>query len=378
VGEAGLDRAPIGDPMKKKLMIVTTLGVIGAGGVWSSPGDHPASRPLTAAELEATRGGVVTAVSYPPANLVSYTQNVGLDADVANGLGQTTTTLYLHHGTTKTGYRTVATPAPGYEGSIQTRFSLLGGAAKDLVIKYVDPSNGQSYVSQVVPGQDLHTSVRLRKLVFHNVKTSSNQTTVPAATISNVVESRSWNWNLSTVASMDAILATCPQNKRTQVGFLGNDSPSILHTVNTGTNNCANLDDHLEYDEETEDLDHDATALACMEELSDARLALDPTNEALHFFFVKNLPTGLNGFLSVEAQALVISEAEMSGDAWWVASLLTHEMGHALGLSHTNVSCNNVTPDLRNLMCPGSAAGKLLTATQCDIIYDLPGLVDHN
>lgn len=361
--------------MKKPMMILSTLGVIGAAAAWSSPAERSTTRPLTPVELEATRGGVVTAVNYPPANLVTYTQNVGLDADVANGLGQTTTTLYLHHGTTKTGYRTVATPAPGYEGSIQTRFSLLGGAAKDLVIKYVDPSNGQSYVSQIVPGQDLHTSVRLRKLVFHNVKTNSNQTNVPAATISNVVESRAWNWNLSTVASMDAILATCPQNTRTQVGFLGNDSPSILHTINTGTNNCAQLQNHLEYNPVTEDVELDATGLACMAELNAGRA--DPGNNAVHVFFVKDLAGGLKGFSSADAQGIVIQEAEMSEDAWWVASLLTHELGHALGLPHTNVGCNG-TPELRNVMCPGSAAGKLLTLDQCEDIYDVLGLVDHN
>lgn len=363
--------------MKKPMIFLSTFGLIGVAAAWSNPAGPSTSRPLTPAELEATRGGVVTAVNYPPANLVTYTQNVGLDADVANGLGQTTTTLYLHHGTTKTGYRSVATPAPGYQGSIQTRFSLLGGAAKDLVIKYVDPNDGQSYVSQVVPGQDLHTSVRLRKLVFHNVKTSSNQTSIGTTAINNVVESRSWTWNLSTVASMDAILATCAQNKRTQVGFLGNDSPMVLHTINTGTNNCAQLQNHIEFNEEIQDIELDATALACMDELNAARAALDPGNEGVHYFFVKDLPGGLKGFASADAQGIVIQEAEMSEDAWWIASLFTHELGHALGLSHTNVGCNG-TPDQRNVMCPGSAAGKLLTAAQCDTIYDVPGLVDHN
>lgn len=340
------------------------------------------AQPLSEAEMAASRGGVGVSVVTPAPNTVHYVHNPQLDADVFNYQGQTQTTLYLHHGTSKTGSRTVATPAPGYSGKLQSRFMLNEGV-DDLVIKFYDVETGTMKVAKQVASQLLHPDVKLRKVVFHNVETNSNQTNVGRSTLAAAVDGRNFNQALSVSDSVDAILAQCPNNQRVQFTLGGQDSSGSVHEVQTGTNNCANLQLHITVDPRNQDVVLDPTAQACMQELENARVAADPGNDDFHIFIVKDLVGGLGGFLEGDIlEGAVIREEEFSQDPWWVATIILHEIGHGFGMSHraaADADCQSVLPHQRALMCEGSQAGKLLSAAECAAFFNnLNVLEDYN
>lgn len=338
---------------------------------------------MSAAQLSETRGGVGVTITTPNPTTAHYVQNPQLNAQVFNYQGQSTTTLYLHHGAAKTGVRSVATPAPGYTGTLQSRFMLNPGV-NDLVVKYYDTANGAVTVSQVVDDQVLHPSVKLHKLIVHNVQTNSNSTNVARSIIARAVDTQTYDQSLPVSDSIDTILAGCAANNRTQFTLGGLDSAGTLHKITTGTNNCANLADHITtplINGEVE-IVHDATSTACMQELFNASIAMDPLHENYHIFIVDDLPGGLSGFSDITAQGAVIRKAAFDLDPERVAIIMLHEIGHGMGRDHlgnTNPLCLGADYHLRNLMCQGSIAGKLMSVGDCDAFFNVGAwLKDYN
>lgn len=338
------------------------------------------ARPLTDAEMASSTGGVAVTVIKPTPTKLHYVQNPQLDIDVINGQNQSTSWVYLYHGTSKTGSRSIPTPAPQYEGSLQSRFMLRKGV-DDLVIKYRDASSGAEYVSTQVVDQVLHPDIKVYKVVVHNVTTNSNSTNVSRNILTRAVDSQIYNQSLSVSDSVDAILAQCPSSGRIQLTLGGMDSGGSLHRITTGTNKCANLDNNITV--VNGNVVHNDTSEDCMEELFAGSIAMDPTHENYHVFIVDDLPGGLNGFSDSTAQGAVIRKSEFSDAPWRVATLLLHEIGHGFGLSHrTNADpqCLGAQPHQRALMCQGGVAGKLLSASECTKFFtnNTAWLTDYN
>lgn len=327
------------------------------------------ARPLTTEELASTTGGVLVTVLEPSPTTLHYVQNAKLSVSVANGQNQSTTWLYLYHGTNKTGYRTVSTPAPSYEGSLETRFMLHKGV-KDLVIKYRDPSDGSEYVSAQVTEQLLHPDVKVYKLIVHNVTYNSGSTNVGRDVIVRAVDSQSYNQSLSVSDSMDAILAECPEDERIQWTLGGMDYGGSLHRINLHSDNCAALAG-LSLDSNQNPI-HNTTSEACLEELFLGSLEIDPNHEAYHIFVMDEMPGGLQGFNSAGAQGAIMAEAVFSDSPAWIATAMLHEIGHGFGLEHRSSSDRQcLIPSIVNnaLMCAGTLAGKRLSAAECTAFY---------
>lgn len=344
---------------------------------------------LSPAEMAAAKGGVGMTVIKPRPSQRHYIDNPRLIADVFNHQNQGRTTLYLHHGTSKTGSRRVPTPAPGYAGRLESRFKHLGGT-EDLVIKYFDKADRVLKVTRVVPAQKMDTSVRLLRLVVHNVKTTINETTVAGSVIARAVDSQSANRNLAISDNIDLILSQCPRGRRTQFQLLGKDHGPPLHTINTGTANCASLASvgaGISYaippGGTEKQLIFSTAAQNCMQELLNGAEQDDPNHESYHVYIVKDLINTLNGFHSVPAVGAVIKEAEFGRAPSWVASLLLHEVAHGFeigDLADSNARCQGATAGERALMCEGSLAGTRLSTAECDKLHTVHNTVflDHN
>lgn len=343
----------------------------------STAGFGEDARRLDADEMATTTGGVIATVLSPAPTTAHHLHNPQLRVDVTNYQSQSTTDLYLYHGTVKTGSRQVATPAPSYAGLLETRFTL-GSGVEDLVIKYRN-SAGNEMVAGEVENQVLHPDVKLFKVVVHNLTTNSNATNVARDIILRAIDGQTYGQALSVSDSADTLFATCPDSKRIQLMLGGLDGGGQLDRVTLHSNDCSDLSGikfqgNQILDRATRD---------CVQVLGAARDAVDPTKANVHIFVIKTL--GVSGFYDDVNDVAIIGEAEFAEDPWKVASLIAHEVSHAFGLSHvppSSADCSSISPHHRRVMCDGGTIGKLFKDTpggECDLLYlNAAGLFDYN
>jgi hypothetical protein len=237
----------------------------------------------------------------------------------------------------------------------------------------------------VVPAQKMASSVRLLRLVVHNVKTTLNETTVGGDVIAGAVDSQSANRNVALAESIDLILSQCPRGRRTQFQLTGQDNGEDLHTIDTGTANCASLEDDIYYGtpprggKDKVNYRNDA-ALNCMAELLAGAEEVDLNHESFHVYIVKDLEPILNGFISSLAQGVVIREAEFNAAPSRVARLLLHEMGHGFNMGDRPTNECWVTPASGNPVMCSESPGTDLSVAECEKFYTGHPTIfrDHN
>lgn len=373
-------------------LLLASLTLVGCAPEGSNAGFAAGATPLTVAEMRAARGGVLLTVIKPTANKTHYIDNPRFVADVHNALGNPQTKLYLYHGTSKTGHRSVATPAPSYRGHIESRFKHLGGSA-DLVIKYNDPESGTQQVSYVVHNQRMGGGVKLRRLWIHNVTAGSRITNVAGATAARVIDSQTYDATSTPPDTVDLILAQCRRrspSRRTQFQLTGLDNGKLLHRIVAPS--CATLAsdvaaDPKDLDGDGEYIEFDGNSEACMAELMAGALEVDPMAAHTHVYVVEALPQGMGGFSHSSAGGAVISEPEFSNPT--LPALLVHEIAHGFGIGHRhNLPSGAADPECqaslshedRAVMCTNDP-GLILSDAECDDLYfaiNRPGLANLN
>lgn len=343
----------------------------------------PTATPLTTAEMANAMGGVAASIVRPRAGQRVVVDNVRLEANVFNNQGQSQTTLLLHHGTSKTGTRVVATPAPGYVGQLSSRYKHLGGE-EDLVVKYYDIQSGTIRTAGTIQGVKMKRSIKLRRLHVHNVSAATpvgglpTRADVAGAFIESLVDSQQASAYASPYTSIDGILAQCPDSIQTQFQLPGQDTGAALHRIEASSA-CATLAADVRAQGNSDNVQYFGTSTVCMAELNAARAEVDPNLTGFHVFIVESLAPRLNGFISSLAQGAVISQQSLEDSSrgpGWAAALLLHEIAHGAGHGDVDTSvdfdrCSSSDPSLRALMCPGASIGQKLSAADCQRIYDV-------
>ena len=352
--------------------------------------------PLSSEDMSAVVGGIeVQTFSSPSNDSVFYTDNIRIDTDIRHSQAAGTILLEAYVNNAKAdGVEVVTTPNGAWRyGSYDGRIDWpLGIGPADLNLRYYDsvfgsgtPSTGDNTRTNL----ELSTDVKVGKIIFYNTDDQNNESTaVSEETIRMLVDNRSSLYKHyvspppSTPAthSVDAILEQCSTATRMQFR---------LHSIGTHTipaSSSTRININLPY-APGQTLNDILWVDTGFEAAADA---VDIGEDLLHVFFVNEFkviyPSGTE--LRIDGATLppdegshnkiIINTAALTD--FNMASVLAHEIGHAVGgINHVDTPANpcgaepepsEVILSTRNNMCGTRWGGRQLNASQCSVIYN--------
>jgi len=357
--------------MRTEWFLVAGAAVVAAGwaGALRGPrGFGEGLTPLDAEQMAGSKGGVLATLIQPSPSQTHLEDNPRLSGTVYNHQGETQTTLHIHHGTIKTGQRVVATPAPNYSGSVDTRFTMRGGA-DDLVLKYYYLGNGTVLNASTIPDQSLDTRVKLFRVRVWNL----NGANVPGSIISSMLDNQDPVRPPGTTPSVDALLASCPDDQQVQFQMTGLDYTATLPRLQFDV--CDDFHQHMWVNQGGHLPSFDIDGSRCMANISGAIRAFDPNGDYIHVVVAEQLSSGLNGFDHPSYPFSVVREGRLTEPGWRQPLTFLHEIGHDAGApaygSAQAPHCNSSDPMQRDVMCEGGAAGRHLGSATCASLYTL-------
>ena len=333
---------------------------------------NAATTVLSLEEMQNTRGGLtIESFPLPASNSRSKQENIRMSFTFTEALNENSVVIQEFSGNQKLGIQTVATDANGF-GTVRTRatnFPLRTSGG--IRVNFQSPTTGEFFdAASNVPlpsNVGVDPRVEVLNVRFYNLQDDVSVTTLPVATMRQLIDNLAFNYNRRTTPSADAILSQCPTATTVQLRLDPNYDPNQPLVVprgctRPGTNACVG-ENFVNTFNLFSGIVNDNGGRNFMNIFVVNSINGNPN-------IIGQAPLGVNG-LNTNFFFLVARPSAVE-----MAATLTHELGHTKSLRHPdndpstrfpNESATCTTGD-SNLMCALLTTNRRLIGGQCDIL----------